>query len=450
MTTSNPVRPNKWGFAPLPMLLCLAAGFLSNPASSQTFSESAELALRIDPARQALLFDLDRATESQVQARALRKSRIDFEISTGPRQLIERSAAADNVGANFGLETQFAVVASQPVWLAGRARAAGQISDAQSAIIRARISHRTTELLLELAEAYCDLRLSLAQAQALERSREGLTAHLEENKSRFREGVLTRTDVETVEAQIAEVGAQTQSVRGREAIARYRVETLTGLVLTETPRKLPVPFGPDTFLAALELAGSSSPEVAIAVAEADLADAELSFVSADGRGRSDLRAKVAGGTGSGINSADTVEFGVSLQFVFPLYSAGVTSSRQRGAVAQVQSANSRVDARRREAQRRVSEAWIRRESLKSAYELNVRQIAASEEGLRGMLLERNEGLRTTQDVLMQEQAVLSARLLAAQVERDLIVASFTVLATTGLLTPELAGVTDMGPKVKPF
>ena len=444
MTIRDQVQLNKWLFAVFSMSLWLSTGLWPSTAASQTFSESAELALRIDPTRQALLFDLERVTESKVQAQALGKARIDFEVSTGPRQLIERSAGADRAGADFGLETKVAVAAIQPIWLAGRGRAARQISNAQADIVRARISNRTTELLLELAEAYCTLELYTAQKQSLVRSREGLSGHLAENKARFREGVLTRTDLETVEAQIAEVDAQIETVRGLEAIARQRIQQLTGLMQNETPRGLPVPSGPVTLLAAIELAGSSSPEVAIAVAEADLANAEASLVSAEGRGRSDLSARIVGGLGSGINSTSDVEVGIRLGFVLPLYTAGLSSSRQRAAAAQVGSANLRVDVRRREALRQVSEAWIRRDSLKSAYELNLRQIAASEEGLRGMLLERNEGLRTTQDVLIQEQAVLSARLLAAQLERDRIVASFTILAVTGLLTPELAGIKFKG------
>ncbi|MGE0830540.1 MAG: TolC family protein, partial [Hyphomonadaceae bacterium] len=49
------------------------------------------------------------------------------------------------------------------------------------------------------------------------------------------------------------------------------------------------------------------------------------------------------------------------------------------------------------------------------------------------------GLRSTIDVLIQEQDLLDARLALAQAERDLVVAERQLLAAIGTLAPPEAG-----------
>jgi outer membrane protein len=61
------------------------------------------------------------------------------------------------------------------------------------------------------------------------------------------------------------------------------------------------------------------------------------------------------------------------------------------------------------------------------------QVEASELAYRGIRLEQETGLRSTIDVLNQEQDLLDARLALAQSERDLVVAERRLLQSMGAL-----------------
>ena len=69
-----------------------------------------------------------------------------------------------------------------------------------------------------------------------------------------------------------------------------------------------------------------------------------------------------------------------------------------------------------------------------------RQVAAAEIAFEGAEQELAVGLRTTLDVLDQEQELLEARLQLIQAERNAYLAKHELLAIMGALTPETLGV----------
>jgi hypothetical protein len=70
---------------------------------------------------------------------------------------------------------------------------------------------------------------------------------------------------------------------------------------------------------------------------------------------------------------------------------------------------------------------------------NRAQLSAANLALNGVVEERRVGQRTTLDVLNAQQSVLNAKEAISQSERNAIVASFSVLASTGKLTVDRLG-----------
>ena len=67
-------------------------------------------------------------------------------------------------------------------------------------------------------------------------------------------------------------------------------------------------------------------------------------------------------------------------------------------------------------------------------------MAASEIALNGVREEARVGQRTTLDVLNATQDLLNARVALVTAQRDRVVASYTVLAAVGSLSPQILGL----------
>ena len=68
------------------------------------------------------------------------------------------------------------------------------------------------------------------------------------------------------------------------------------------------------------------------------------------------------------------------------------------------------------------------------------QVTASEIALNGVREEAKAGQRTTLDVLNAQQDLVNARVALVTAQRDRVVASYTVLAATGALSPQILGL----------
>ena len=68
------------------------------------------------------------------------------------------------------------------------------------------------------------------------------------------------------------------------------------------------------------------------------------------------------------------------------------------------------------------------------------QVKAAENALNGVRREALVGQRTTMDVLNAEQELVNARVAVVTAQRDRVVASYTLLAAVGRLSPEVLGL----------
>jgi outer membrane protein len=76
----------------------------------------------------------------------------------------------------------------------------------------------------------------------------------------------------------------------------------------------------------------------------------------------------------------------------------------------------------------------------SQYRGDAAQVQASEIALNGVREEARVGQRTTLDVLNAQQELVNARVSLVSAQRDRVVASFTLLAAVGRLSPQVLGL----------
>ncbi|MFW5661118.1 MAG: TolC family protein, partial [Oceanicaulis sp.] len=128
----------------------------------------------------------------------------------------------------------------------------------------------------------------------------------------------------------------------------------------------------------------------------------------------------------------TIRAGVSV----PLFTGGLNRSRVREARAVADEAGLQSVSARRQVVEGVSNAWNAYLAALAVIESSREAVRANEIAFEGVEQEAFVGLRTTLDVLNAEQELLNSRLDLVRAERELTVASYSLMQSMGLLHTE--------------
>lgn len=288
-------------------------------------------------------------------------------------------------------------------------------------------------LLLDVTRAYADVRQAQAVVSARETTVANLTRLFEFARAQFDAGVVTRTDVAQSQARLAQARTQLVQAQGAMAAAVQAYQRLVG----RAPSALEAPPAtqglPADLQSALDVAGRDSPVLRGALADAQLADANVDVAAAQGRLRVTFEATAGEGADFNDDLTEATTDSVGLRVSVPLLQGGLVRSRTRAQRALRAASNLDLAAAQRGVQESVTNAWTGLASARAAVESAAEQVEAAELAYEGVRLEQEVGLRSTVEVLDQEQDLLTARIALAQAERDLVVAERQMLAATGAL-----------------
>jgi outer membrane protein len=173
-----------------------------------------------------------------------------------------------------------------------------------------------------------------------------------------------------------------------------------------------------------------------ALADTQLADANVDVAASQGRLRVTLEAGQSIGADFNDDFSESTQDSVGVRVTVPLFQGGAVRSRTRAQRALRSAANLDLAAAQRSVQESVTNAWTGLASARAAVASAREQVEAAELAYEGVRLEQETGLRSTVEVLDQEQDLLNARLALAQAERDLVVAERQMLAAMGVLSVE--------------
>ena len=322
---------------------------------------------------------------------------------------------------------------SQLLFASGRIIGTTRAANAEIRGAVADYNESLQQLLLDVTTAYADVLQTKANVDAQQTTEANLTTLYRYARAQFDAGVVTRTDVAQAEARLAQ--ARTQLVQAQGALAAS-VQAYVRLVghppsgLGAPPEAEELPADLD---AALDTAGRNSFVLMSAVAGVDEAHANV-LVAASAMGpRVSLEAgrNVAGAIDQ--NDSDATTDSVGVRVTMPIFSGFANFSRTRQQEALARAANYDLVAAQRSVQESVTNSWTGLASARAAVDSAQEQVSAAELAYQGIRLEQQTGLRSTIDVLNQEQDLLTARLALAQAQHDLIVAERQMLASMGRL-----------------
>jgi outer membrane protein len=330
--------------------------------------------------------------------------------------------------------------ASQLLFGGGRVVATTRAARAQIAGAVADYDNTLQSLLLDVTRAYADVRQAQAVVAARETTVSNLTRLLEYAQALFDAGVVTRPDVAQSHARQAQARTQLVQAQGALAAAVQAYQRLVGTPPSDLRAPPPTAGLPADLGSALDIAVRESPVLQSAEADTLLADANVDAADAAGR----LRVTLEGGQSVGadfddedFSRATTDSIGVRLSM--PLFQGGAIRSRSRAQRALRAATNLDLAAAQRAVQEFVTNSWTGLASARAAVDSAREQVQAAELAYEGVTLEQETGLRSTVEVLDQEQDLLIARLALAQAERDLVVAERQLLAAVGQLDVPQSG-----------
>jgi outer membrane protein len=128
---------------------------------------------------------------------------------------------------------------------------------------------------------------------------------------------------------------------------------------------------------------------------------------------------------------------IAAQLTVPIYQGGAEYAAIRQAKETLGQRRLDLDTARDQVQATVTQAWGQLEAAKAQIDATQSQVTAAEVALNGVREEARVGQRTTLDVLNAQQDLVNARVALVTAQRDRVVASYTVLAATGALSPQI-------------
>jgi outer membrane protein len=322
---------------------------------------------------------------------------------------------------------------------------ANKTRQAESQVLAARATLRLTEqtVLLNAATAYMNLLRDTAILDLQRRNVEVLQEQLRQTRDRFNVGEVTRTDVAQSESRLA---AGRSQVLAAEAV--YKASTATyRQVIGVNPTKLsagtPVDrFSPQNLPGAVGLATLTHPAVTTAQYNVDVAQqavkvAEASlYPTVSVTGNYTKNFEVVGSLNTITSSQATILGTLSV----PVYQGGAEYSLVRQTKETLGQKRLDFDVARDQVRQNTVQSWGQLEASKATVDSTQAQVQAAEIALNGVREEARVGQRTTLDVLNAQQELVNARVALVGAQRDRVVASYTLLAAVGHLSPEVLGL----------
>jgi outer membrane protein len=364
-------------------------------------------------------------------------------LDTTAKSVIGGVASYPRAIADYGVASYGATVTQT---LLNGFQTASRVRQAEGQVFAARETLRQTEqtVLLNAATAYMNL---LRDAATLELQRSNvnvLEVTLRQTRDRFAAGEVTRTDVAQAESRLAAGRSQLSVAESNYVTSRANYRQVIGV---DPPPKLaaatPVDrLSPRTLDAAIARGRVEHPQILTAMYNVDVALQQVKI--AEGALYPVLNAVGTVQQSNGSTQSPTViqTFSGSLaaQLSIPIYQGGSEYAAIRQAKETLGQRRLDLDTARDSVQQTVTQAWGQLDAAKAQIVATTSQVTASEIALNGVREEARVGQRTTLDVLNAQQDLVNARVALVSAQRDRVVASYTVLAAVGALSPQILGL----------
>jgi len=429
------------GFSAVVVGMALASA--AAVAHAETLADAIALAYQSNPTLQAQRAQLRFQDEQYVQARAGYRPT----VSASSQAIYE--ARRCNPPSQFSQACQTAkseanqvsatVTVTQPIYTSGAATAA--VNQAEADILTQRENLRAVEnqVLLDTVTAYVDVRRDQQALAIREENLNVLKRQVEETRARFDVGEVTKTDVAQAEAELAQAQAAFSVGQAQLAVSRAEYANVVGQSPGDLAPEPELPLLPKTIDQAFDTAEVNAP--AIRAADYSVQSAEFQVAAAKAAKGPTVSLQGVFNDSTGIYpwnpSNFSRRFDIAINVTQPIFVGGVRESQIRQAVERENFFRIQGQGARRTMVQNISQAWNRLLAGRAGIAANLEQVRAARVAYEGAREEEKAGLRTTFEVLQQEQILRDAELSLNTSRHDAYVATATVLQVAGLLEARL-------------
>lgn len=408
---------------------------LSAPAMSQTLKRALELAYENNPDLKVRRLQMRGVDEQVPQARSAMLPNLSLTSNIGINN--QEYFSPDNVQDKFLEPVSFGITLNQRLYDFGRT--SNRVDAAVNSALAARANVWITEqqVLLNSVTQYANLVRDRALVKLREDSIAYLKNFLEETRARAREGLATEADINQIEGQIANVEANLLLLSFNAEITRENFEQVIGAspdALTEpSPYFAEIPMNSR---AAKQIAFLSHPSIRNVNYLIDAAEAQVRAVEADFSPILSFQASYQRLQRQFSSHEDYQVSRAILQLSWPIFDGGLSFSRARAAKELLAQRRAELDVVRAQLNIAAESSFNFYESTRSRLEKFELQVKFSEKALDAIKSELANGrtFRLANDVLASENALFNARAGAINLRRDVVVASYQMLASLGRLT----------------
>jgi len=429
-------------------LLCALSVLPERPALAETLESALVLAYQNNPSLNSQRAGVRATDENVPQALSGYRPKVSL-ATTGGEQNLSSTQKLTNPVVSYptasAINSPFSVGATLTQTLFNGFQTANKTRQAEAQVLSARAGLHTAEqtVLLNGATAYMNVLRDSAILDLQRRNVEVLQEQLRQTRDRFNVGEVTRTDVAQAEASLAAGRSQVLVAESnyKTSVAVYRQ------VIGVEPRNLapgsPVDrFSPNNLPQAISVGITANPSVATAQFNVDAA--ELQVKVAEGALYPNFSVTASAQRYFLSTQSPTTIGGYTASVLgtlsVPIYQGGAEYSLIRQAKETLGQRRLDLDTAREQTRQSVVQSWGQLEAAKANIEATTAQVQAAEIALNGVREEARVGQRTTFDVLTAQQNLVNARVALVTAQHDRVVASYTLLANVGRLTPTVLGL----------
>jgi outer membrane protein len=415
---------------------------MAGSAGAETLNEALNATYKFNPRLDAARA-LQRATDEEVP-RALSGYRPS--ITGTADTTYDRSTNKTTTGINQSSESNprgYAVGLTQPIFRGFRTKNAVSLAEATVRAGWEALRSSEASVLLEAVTAYMDVVRDQAILTLRENNVVVLTRDVSATKARLDVGEVTRTDLEQAKARRAGAVAALELARANLKISRAAFERVVG----HPPSKLVEPrssvLEPKNLNESIEISLRESPAVVSALYREQAARFNIDLVRGELLPTVQLEANYARRLDPSTGIEDAESTTVTGRLVVPFYSGGEVEARVRQAKQTQVQRLQEIEQARTEVQSQVVAAWSQLLAVKAAVESDQAAVAANRIALAGVREQEKAGERTLLDVLNAEQELLNSEVAVVTDRRNVVVASYALVAAIGRLSAQELGVSSL-------
>ena len=433
-------------------LLGAVSSLAMGAARADTLDGALALAYRNNPSLNAQRAGTRATDENVPQALAGYRPKVNITATGGEQSLstTSKSASSSAPGTSVwstssGYNSQLSVGLTMTQTLFNGFQTANKTRQAEAQVLAARATLATTvqNVLLNAVTAYMNLLRDSAILDLQKRNVEVLQEQLRQTRDRFNVGEVTRTDVAQSESSLAAGRSQVLTAEANFEASQATYRQVIGINPGKLAPGTPVDrFSPKTLPGAVAVGIGTNPSVAAAQYNVDVALRQVKVAEGALLPNLSVQGSVQKSwLGVGVLSTmESYNASVLGTLTVPVYQGGAEYSLIRQAKETLGQQRLNLDVSRDTVRQNVVQAWGQLQAAKANIEATQAQVQAAEIALNGIREEARVGQRTTFDVLTAQQTLVNARVAVVTAQHDRVVASYTLLAAVGRLSPDVLGL----------